>query len=143
MRICNVAANKKDQASALDTNGKQFVFAGPHNASSQTSDRQTLQLANFWSWDDSFADSSVLGVACFACLWKRSLCLDEKLWVGSGLSFENCNSFFSPQGTVFDCKCFDHTDWFALPDDAGGDSFMLVGWGRICIMELCCKVFGA
>jgi len=68
--------------------------------------------------------------------------VDKKLWVGSGL-FENCNSFFSTQGTVFGSKCFDHTaDWFALSDDDAGCSSTLVDWGWICAMELGCKMFG-
>jgi len=33
------------KASALELNRKQFLFVGPHNASSQTSARQTLHLA--------------------------------------------------------------------------------------------------
>jgi len=56
--------------------------------------------------------------------------VDKKLWVGSGL-FENFKSFFSTQGTVFGSESFDHTDWIALPDDAAGYSFTLVGWGGI------------
>jgi len=68
--------------------------------------------------------------------------VDEELWVGSGL-FDNCNSFFDTQGTVFGSKSFDCTDWVALPDDAAGHSSFLVDWRWICIMELCCKAFGA
>jgi len=68
--------------------------------------------------------------------------VDKKLWVGSGL-FENCKSFFSTHGTVFGGESFDHTDWIALPDDAAGYSSTLVGWGRIGVIELSCKMFGA
>jgi len=62
------------------------------------------------------------------------------LWVGSGL-FKNFKSFFSTQGAVFGSKSFDCTDWIALPDDAAGYSFTLVGWGWIGVMELSCKMF--
>jgi len=67
--------------------------------------------------------------------------VDKKLWVGFGL-FEHCHSFFSTHGAVFGSKCFDYTDRFALPNDATGHSSILVDWGRICIMELGCKLFG-
>jgi len=69
--------------------------------------------------------------------------VDKKLWIGSGL-FKKCNSLFtSTQGAVFGDKCFDYTDWVALPDDAAGYSLTLVDWGWICVMELGCKGFGA
>jgi len=69
------------EASAQETNGKHFFFVGPHRASSQTSVRQTLHLTKSvttWCVGMSFSsliDSSVLGVVCFACLWKCGLCL--------------------------------------------------------------------
>jgi len=66
--------------------------------------------------------------------------VDKKLWVGSGL-FKNCKSFFGTQGTVFGRKGFDCTDWIVLPDDAAGYSSTLVGWGRIGVIELSCKMF--
>ena len=66
--------------------------------------------------------------------------VDKKLWVGSAL-FENCKSLFSTQGTAFGSKSFDCTDWIALPDDAAGHSSTLVGWGRIGVTELSCKMF--
>jgi len=68
--------------------------------------------------------------------------VDKKLWVGSGL-FKNFKSFFSTHGAVFGSKSFDCTDWIALPDDAAGHSFMLVGWEGIGFMELGCKLFSA
>jgi len=64
------------------------------------------------------------------------------MWVGSGL-FKNFNSLFGTQCTLFGSKCFEHTDWVALPDDAAGYSSTLVDWGSISIMELGCTVFGA
>jgi len=69
--------------------------------------------------------------------------VDKKLWFGSGL-FKNWHSIFSTLGAVFGDKCFDHTcgPGIALPDDVAGFASSLVDWGRICIMELCCKVFG-
>jgi len=67
--------------------------------------------------------------------------VDKKLWVGSGL-FKNCKSFFSTQGAVFGSESFDYTDWIALPDDAAGYSSALVGWCRIGVTELGCKMFG-
>jgi len=67
--------------------------------------------------------------------------VDKKLWVGFGL-FKNFESFFSTQGAVFGSKSFDYTDWIALPDDAAGCSSTLVGWGRIGVIELSCKMFG-
>jgi len=63
--------------------------------------------------------------------------VDKKLWVGSGL-FKICNSLFGTQGTIFGSKCFDCTDWVALPNDAADCSSTLVDWGWICIMELGC-----
>jgi len=66
--------------------------------------------------------------------------VEKKLWVGFGL-FKNCDSFFSTQSTVFGVNFFEHTDCVALPDDVEGDSFTLVGWGRDCILESCCKMF--
>jgi len=67
--------------------------------------------------------------------------VDKKFWVGSGL-FKNCKSLFSTQGTVFGSESFDYTDWIALPEDAAGYSFALVGWRGIGVMELSCKMFG-
>jgi len=131
---------------------KQFVFVGPHSASGWTSARQTLHLSK------SSASlcvgvcllSSVLGVVCFACMWKTGrvststvdfiVRVDKKLWVGSGL-FKNWNSLFSTQGAVFGSEPFDHTDWVVLPDDAAGCFSTFVDWGWICVMELGCKVF--
>ena len=55
------------EASALEINGKQFLFVGPHSASSQTSARQTLHLAKCVVTScvglalSSLIDSSVLG----------------------------------------------------------------------------------
>ena len=83
----------------------------------------------------SLIDLSVLGVVCFACTWKRCLCLqapqilfigvDAKFWDGSGL-FKNCNSFFGTQGAFFGSESFDYTNWIALPDDAASCSSTLV-----------------
>ena len=53
--------------------------------------------------------------------------IDKKLWIGFVL-FEDCYSFFGTQGAVFSCKGFGYTDWIALPDDAAGYPFSLVGW---------------
>jgi len=68
------------KASALKTNGKQFLFVRPHSASSWTSARQTLHPAKSVATScvgfalSSMIDSSVLGLICFACMWKRRLC---------------------------------------------------------------------
>ena len=53
--------------------------------------------------------------------------VDKRLRIGFGM-FEDCNSFFGTQGTVFGCKCFDYTDGVPLPDDAAGYAFALIGW---------------
>jgi len=64
--------------------------------------------------------------------------VDKKLWVGSGL-FKNFKSFFGTQGAVFGSKSFDYTDWIALPDDAAGYSFTLVGWKPFLSEEHMCS----
>jgi len=67
--------------------------------------------------------------------------VDKTLWVGSGF-FKNCDFLFSSQGMVFGSKCFNCTDVVALSDDDASCSSTLVDWGRICVMELGCKMFG-
>jgi len=47
------------KASALETNGKQFLFVGPHSTSSWTSTRQTLHLTK--SGNELAAESSETG----------------------------------------------------------------------------------
>jgi len=62
------------EARALETNGKQFLFVGPHGAFSCTSARQTFHLVKsvvtfcVGLAHSSLIDSSVLGTVCFACL---------------------------------------------------------------------------
>jgi len=68
--------------------------------------------------------------------------VDKKSWIGSGL-FKNCKSFFGTHGAVFVSKSFDHTDWIALPDGASGHPTPLVGWERIGVIGLGCKLFSA
>jgi len=58
--------------------------------------------------------------------------------------FENCNSLFGTQGTVFGSKGFDYTDWVALPDDVAGyssswlagDGFVLWNWTAKCLVHV-------
>jgi len=63
----------------LEINRKQLLFVGPHSAFSKTSARQTLQLVKSVATSCvgltllSLIDSSVMGVAWFACLWKWGL----------------------------------------------------------------------
>jgi len=64
--------------------------------------------------------------------------VDEKLCVVFGL-FENCNSLFGTHDAIFGSKCFEQTNWVALPDDAADCSSVLFDWGWICIMEVGCK----
>jgi len=83
VKNCRLSVSK---VSALETNGKQFLFVGPHTASSWTSTGQTLHLAKAVAAScvglalSPLTDSPASGVVCFACPWKRCLCLQAP-WI--------------------------------------------------------------
>ena len=71
---------------------------------------------------------------CFVVADEKNLCVGSEL-------FENCDSLFGTQNTVFGGKSFDYTDLVALSDDAADHSSTFVDWRWTCVMELGCEVF--
>jgi len=112
---------------ALKWNRKWFLFVSANSASGQTSARQTLQLLtsvvtlhigltllSLFSWSNSVGGGPLCmpgaefgfvsaGTACFV------VGVHKELWTGSR-SFQNWDSFFGTQGTIFGSKHFDTAD---------------------------------